>query len=108
MSKFGSFLIRRICWIIVTLWIVYTLSFILMRSVPGGPFDSERKLPKDIQKNIEAKYNLDQPILVQYFDHLGGVVFHADFGPSFKMADFTVNEVIAQGFRCLRPWESLH
>lgn len=98
MSGLGSFLLRRACWIVVTLWIVYTLSFVLMRSVPGGPFDSERKLPKEIQKNIDAKYNLDQPMLNQYFDHLGAILFHGDFGPSYKMSDFTVNEVIAQGF----------
>lgn len=98
MSGVGLFLIRRACWIVVTLWIVYTASFVLMRAVPGGPFDSERKLPKEIQKNIEARYKLDQPYLDQYFDHLSGVLFHFDFGPSFKMSDFTVNEVIAQGF----------
>ena len=93
-----GFLFRRACWVVVTLWIVYTLSFILMRSVPGGPFDSERKLPAEIQKNIEARYNLDQPYLVQYFDHLGNIVLRGDFGPSFRLTDFTVNQVIGQGF----------
>ena len=98
MSGIGLFLIRRACWITLTLWIVYTASFVLMRSVPGGPFDTERKLPKEIQKNIEARYHLDEPILNQYFNHLGGILFHGDFGPSFRMTDFTVNQVIAQGF----------
>lgn len=93
-----GFLLRRACWVVITLWIVYTASFILMRNVPGGPFDSERKLPAEIQRNIEARYNLDQPLLKQYFDHLGNILFRGDFGPSFRMTDFTVNQVIAQGF----------
>ncbi len=98
MGGVAGFLLRRACWVVVTLWIVYTVSFILMRSVPGGPFDSERKLPAEIQKNIEARYKLDQPLLYQYFDHLGNIVFRGDFGPSFRLTDFTVNQVIEQGF----------
>lgn len=98
MGGVAGFLLRRACWIVVTLWIVYTASFILMRSVPGGPFDSERKLPAEIQKNIEARYNLDQPLLNQYFDHLGSILSRGDFGPSFRLTDFNVNQVIAQGF----------
>lgn len=98
MGGLGGFLLRRACWIVITLWIVYTASFILMRSVPGGPFDSERKLPAEIQKNIEARYKLDQPLINQYFNHLGNILFAGDFGPSFRLTDFTVNEVIKQGF----------
>lgn len=98
MGGVAGFLVRRACWIVVTLWIVYTASFLLMRNVPGGPFDSERKLPAEIQKNIEARYNLDQPLLNQYFAHLGNILFRGDFGPSFRLTDFNVNQVIAQGF----------
>ncbi len=81
----------------VTLWIVYTISFFLMRAVPGGPFDSERKLAPEIEANIRARYNLDQPLATQYFQHLGRTL-QLDFGPSYKLKDFTVGEVIAQGF----------
>jgi oligopeptide transport system permease protein len=94
----AGFLLRRLFWIALTLWIVYTTSFFLMRFVPGGPFSSERKLPAEIQKNIEARYNLDKELHEQYIDHLSGILLRGDFGPSFRLTDFTVNQVIAQGF----------
>jgi oligopeptide transport system permease protein len=83
---------------LLTLWIVFTVSFFLMRAVPGGPFDDERSLPPEIEKNIQARYNLDAPLRAQYLDHLRGIVLRGDFGPSYRLEDFTVNEVIAQGF----------
>jgi oligopeptide transport system permease protein len=82
---------------IVTLWAVYTITFFLIHAVPGGPFDSERKLSADVQRNVEARYKLDLPVHEQYFYHLGRAA-QFDFGPSIKLADFSVNEVIAQGF----------
>lgn len=93
-----SFLLKRIGWMIVTLWLVFTVTFFLMRAVPGGPFDGERKHSPEVEANMRARYNLDAPLWDQYLDHLGKIVFHFDFGPSLKLKDFTVNEVIAQGF----------
>jgi oligopeptide transport system permease protein len=81
----------------LTLWIVYTVSFFLMRSVPGGPLDGERNLSPEIEANIRAHYNFDAPLSEQYFNHLGKIL-RLDFGPSYKLKDFTVNEIIAQGF----------
>ena len=97
MGESVSFLLRRVFWYAATLWIVFTITFFLMRAVPGGPFDSERNPPPEIKKNIEARYNLDDPILVQYFRHLTRIM-GGDFGPSYKIEDFTVNEILAQGF----------
>jgi oligopeptide transport system permease protein len=68
-----------------------------MRAVPGGPFDSEKNVAPEIKRNIEARYNLDKPLLEQYWSDLVRTA-QLDFGPSFKLKDFTVNEVIAQGF----------
>lgn len=93
-----SFLIRRLFWVVATLWVVFTISFFLMRSVPGGPFDSERRLPPEIKSNIEARYRLDQPLWVQYGEHLWRLVRYGDLGLSYRMEDFNVNQVIAQGF----------
>ena len=98
MGALAWFLLRRAVWVAATLWSVYTVSFFLMRAVPGGPFDSERKLPAEIQKNIETRYRLDLPVYEQYLFHLGSILRHGDFGPSFRLTDFNVNEVIAQGF----------
>ncbi len=91
------YLLKRLVWMAVTLWIVFTISFFLMRAVPGGPLDSERKLSPEIEANIRAHYQLDQPLAKQYLHHLGSTL-RLDFGPSYKLKDFTVGEVIAQGF----------
>jgi oligopeptide transport system permease protein len=92
------FLLRRAAWIAVTLWAVYTVSFLLMRFVPGGPFASDRQMPEAIKRNIEERYHLNDPLWMQYRDSLYHVVFEWDFGPSFKLGDFSVNDVIYQGF----------
>ena len=91
------FLVKRLGWMLLTIWVVYTVSFFLMRSVPGGPFASEKKIPPAIKRNIEARYKMDRPIYEQYFSHLWSTVC-LDLGPSYKLEDYTVNEVIAQGF----------
>ncbi|MDP6443452.1 MAG: ABC transporter permease subunit [Pirellulaceae bacterium] len=92
-----SFLIRRLVWMAITLWVVFTLSWLLMRFVPGGPLDTERQLEPHVRANIEAKYRLDQPLWKQYTYHLG-LTLSGDLGLSFRMGDFSVNEIIAQGF----------
>ena len=83
------FLIKRMGWMVLTMWLVFTASFFLMRSVPGGPFDDERSLPPEIEQNIKARYNLDASLWEQYLDHLGRVVVF-DFGPSYRLEDYTV------------------
>jgi oligopeptide transport system permease protein len=68
-----------------------------MRIAPGGPFDRERALPPEIEKNVLAAYDLDEPLLLQYADYLLGVL-RGDFGPSFKYRDFSVAELLWTGF----------
>lgn len=88
------FIIRRILWAIPVLWLVATLTFVMMHLVPGGPFDREKKLPPEIKANIEAKYHLDKPITTQYVLYLKGLL-QGDLGPSYKYLGRTVNDVIA-------------
>ena len=92
-----NYAFRRLLSAIPTLFIIVTLAFFMMRLAPGGPFDQERALPPEIERNILAAYNLDQPLWKQYLDYVGGLV-QGDFGPSFKIRDFTVAELIASGF----------
>jgi oligopeptide transport system permease protein len=91
------YFLRRLAGAIPTLFIIVTLSFFLVRIAPGGPFDEERSLPPEIMANLEKAYGLDQPVWAQYLRYMRGVV-HGDFGPSFRYKDFTVTELIAQGF----------
>jgi oligopeptide transport system permease protein len=92
-----KFLAKRLLFAGLTLWLVYTATFFMMRAVPGGPFASEKNLPEAVKRNIEARYQLDQPWYRQYATHLGKTL-RGDLGPSYKLEDYTVNEVIAQGF----------
>jgi ABC-type dipeptide/oligopeptide/nickel transport system permease component len=90
-------LFKRFGWTILTMWVVFTFSFFLMRFVPGGPFDSEKRIPEAIKRNMEKRYRLDQPLHVQYFDKLWQTM-RLDFGESYKLQDYTVNRIIAEGF----------
>lgn len=74
-----------------------TLAFFLIRVAPGGPFSTEKPLPPEVIANLEAKYHLNEPIWQQYLRYLGDVL-QGDLGPSFNYADYTVNELIANGF----------
>ena len=89
--------LRRLLGLIPTLLMLITVAFFLIRVAPGGPFDSEKTLPAEIEANLNAKYHLDEPLLQQYFRYIGQVAV-LDFGPSFQYKDWTVNELIAQGF----------
>ncbi|HEX6143253.1 MAG TPA: oligopeptide ABC transporter permease OppB [Geminicoccaceae bacterium] len=91
------FLARRLLVSVPTLLVIVTVAFFMMRVAPGGPFDQERALPPEIEKNLQAAYDLDQPLVVQYLRYLGGVL-QGDFGPSFKYRDFTVAELLLTGF----------
>lgn len=92
-----SFIARRVLIAIPTLWVIITVCFFMMRAAPGGPFDGEAPVPPEILANMRAAYDLDKPIMVQYFSYLGDLL-QGDLGPSFKYKDFTVSELIAQGF----------
>ncbi|HHH12850.1 MAG TPA: oligopeptide ABC transporter permease OppB [Thiolapillus brandeum] len=89
--------LKRLVGAIPTLLILLTLAFFMMRLAPGGPFDSEKSLPPEIQANLDRKYHLDEPLLQQYGRYLWDLL-HGDLGPSFQYRDYTVNELIASGF----------
>jgi oligopeptide transport system permease protein len=87
----------RLAGAIPTLFIIITITFFLMRAAPGGPFDQEQALAPEIKANLQRAYGLDQPLWTQYGRYLKSLL-HGDFGPSFKYKDFTVTELIGQGF----------
>ncbi|MEQ8486986.1 MAG: ABC transporter permease subunit [Pseudomonadales bacterium] len=86
----------RLLWSLVTLWVIVTAVFFLLRLAPGGPFDGERRLPAEVEANLRAAYHLDQPLPLQYARYLG-MLARGDLGPSFRQKDFTVNELVAAG-----------
>jgi ABC-type dipeptide/oligopeptide/nickel transport system permease component len=90
------YIVRRFLWFIPVLFAVTLSTFILMRVIPGGPFDrvGDRTLPAEIVANLEAKYHVDQPMWRQYLDYLWGLM-RLDLGPSFSYRTQTVNDIIA-------------
>ena len=92
----ASYLVRRVLWLIPVLFVVSVITFTLMHLVPGGPWSSEKQVYAGVEKAINAKYHLSEPLWQQYgrwvFDFIRG-----DFGPSFKYADRSINQIIAEG-----------
>jgi oligopeptide transport system permease protein len=89
--------LKRILLLPPLLLLISFLAFVLVRMAPGGPFDRERKpASPEIERNLRAKYHLDEPIWKQYVRYLGGLA-QGDFGPSLKYRNHTVTDIIAQG-----------
>jgi dipeptide transport system permease protein len=93
----NTYIVKRLIAMIVTLWLIVTLTFFLMHAIPGSPFNDERNTNEAIRKNLEAHYHLDEPLYVQYFIYLKSVATF-DFGPSIKKSSQTVNELLGRGF----------
>jgi oligopeptide transport system permease protein len=87
---------RRLLWIIPVLFAVSVITFTLMHTVPGGPWDREKRLPQATVDRLNAKYGLDQPIYVQYVTWAGKFL-QGDLGPSYEYTDRTVNDIVADG-----------
>jgi len=91
-----GYALRRVLTAIPIVLITITVCFFILRLAPGGPFDGERALPPLVLKNLRAYYNLDQPLITQYFLYLTGVL-RGEFGPSMVMEDFSVARLISIG-----------
>lgn len=91
------FLAQRLLTAVPTLIIIATLAFALLHATPGGPFDSAKRIPPEIERSIEAQYHLDEPLWRQYLRYMGSLA-RGDLGPSYQYRDTSVNELIRQGF----------
>ncbi len=92
----GPFLRRRLLTALPTLFAVVTLTFVLVRLAPGGPFAAERAVPEAVRANLEARYELDRPVAVQYLFFWGNVLT-GRLGPSFQQPERSALEVLAAG-----------
>ena len=93
----GGYVLRRAISVILVVLVVATGTFILMHAIPGGPFKKEKALPPAVQRNIEERYKLNDPLWKQYTDYLRNLV-RGDLGPSFKYLGRSVNDIIRDGF----------
>ena len=78
------YILKRIALALLTVWVVITVTFFVMRAVPGGPFLGEKAISEAAQAALEAKYGLDKPVFEQYTTYLGDILTKFDFGPSLK------------------------
>ena len=90
-----ALIVKRILWAIPVLWIIATITFLLVRVVPGGPFDEDKNLPPQIVANIKAKYHLDKPVITQYFLYMERLST-GDLGVSYKYVHRTVNDILGR------------
>ena len=98
-TKTLMYILKRIGLAILTVWVVITVTFFVMHAVPGGPFMSEKAVSEAAQAALEAKYGLDQPLMVQYGTYLKDIVTEFDFGPSLKQRGRDVIDIIADGLK---------
>ena len=97
-QKTLKYILKRIILAIFTVWVVITVTFFVMHSVPGGPFVGEKAVTEAVQKQMEAKYGLDKPLMEQYWTYLTDVV-QFKFGPSLKQRGRMVIDIMADGLR---------
>ncbi len=93
----AKYVLNRLFAMVITLWIIVTITFFLMHAVPGSPFNQERNTSEAVQQNLEAHYHLDEPVFIQYAIYIKSLAT-LDFGPSIKQSSTSVNEMIGRGF----------
>jgi len=98
-SKMLFYILKRVLLAILTVWIVITVTFFVMHSVPGGPFVGEKAISKEAQAALEAKYGLDKPLFEQYVTYLKDIFTKFDFGPSLKQRGRMVIDIIMDGMK---------
>ena len=92
-----TYVLRRVLLMVPTLFVIATLTFVLMRMAPGGPFMSEKEIPPQAKAELLQRYGLDRPLHEQYVAFLKNTL-RLDFGPSYKYPDRQVRDIIWQGF----------
>ena len=98
-SETMRYLWKRLVLAILTVWVVITVTFFVMRAVPGGPFLAEKAVSAEAEAALMEKYGMDRPLVQQDGTYLRGIVTRLDFGPSLKLRGRQVIDVIADGMR---------
>ena len=93
------YILKRLLLALLTVWVVITVTFFVMRAVPGGPFLGEKALPEETLAALQQKYGLDKPVFQQYLTYLKDIVTRLDFGPSLTDRGRSVLDVMLTGLR---------
>lgn len=92
-----KFVLKRIVATLMALFVIVSITFTIMHTIPGGPFDSEKKVNAVIMQNLNEKFHLNDPLPKQFVDYWGNLL-HGDLGPSFRYESQSVNDIIKEGF----------
>jgi len=93
-----KYTLKRVLYGMITILLLITVTFFIMRSIPGSPFiKGEQKMPPEMLEHLNAKYGMDKPLFVQYLTYIKNIC-SGDFGESFKKVNNTVNDMVARGF----------
>jgi len=92
-----KYIFRRLIASLLTLFVVITLTFFMMRAIPGGPFTDEKAIPSFVLEKMMDRYHLNDPLYIQYGRYLLNIL-KFDLGPSYRYEGMTVNELIANSF----------
>jgi oligopeptide transport system permease protein len=90
-----AFVVRRLAFLPIAAFVILSAAFLLVRTLPGGPFDRERSLPPAVAKRVREAYHLDEPLVRQWVRYLGSVASKLDFGPSTRYANRSVRGLLA-------------
>ncbi|MCY9092192.1 dipeptide ABC transporter permease DppB [Bacillus mojavensis] len=93
----ARYIMKRFLAMAATILVITTLTFVLMKVIPGSPFNEERGTNEAVQRNLEAYYHLDDPLIIQYTIYLKSIIIF-DFGPSIKKPSDSVNDMLERGF----------
>ena len=93
------YILKRLLLALLTVWVVITVTFFVMRAGPGGPFLGEKALSEETVAALEKKYGLDKPVTEQYVTYLKDIVTRLDFGPSLKDRGRSVLEIMLTGMQ---------
>lgn len=91
------YLLKKGSILLLSLFVVATLTFFLMHAIPGDPFTQDKAIPEEIMQSLYRHYGLDKPLYIQYKNYIVGLLT-GDLGPSFKYEGRTVGEIIKEGF----------
>ncbi len=94
-QKLINYVVKRTIEALAVLLVIATLTFVLLRLIPGGPFDQEKALPPEVIANIEAKYKLNEPLVMQYYYYISGIL-QGDLGESYKYIGRNITEILAE------------
>lgn len=92
-----QYIVKRLGMSLITLWVIVTITFLLMHAIPGDPLTREKELPPSIRESLMEKYHLNEPLSKQYVIYLDGLA-HGDLGPSMKYPGENVQDLIKKGF----------